>query len=148
MLTYATFSDIILSGGVYTVNQRLKIIRKFKKMSQEEFGKKIGVTKTAVSKMELGTYNITDSMIKLVCKEFHINEDWLRHGEGEMEFELLPTSETATYVSSLLIKDNPFNDLIKALMSAYDKLDPKSQAIINESIALQFELTKKKQSES
>ena len=130
------------------MNQRLKIIRKLKKMNQEEFGKKIGVTKTAVSKMELGTYNITDSMIKLICKEFNINEDWLRHGDGEMESELLPTSETATYVSSLLIKDNPFNDLIKALMSAYDKLDPKSQAIINESITLQFEQTKKKQSES
>lgn len=130
------------------MNQRLKILRKLKKMSQEEFGKKIGVTKTAVSKMELGTYNITDSMIKLVCKEFNINEDWLRHGEGEMESILLPTSETATYVSSLLIKDNPFNDLIKALMNAYDKLDTKSQDIINESIALQFEQKKRKQSES
>lgn len=130
------------------MNQRLKTIRKSNNMNQEEFGRKLGVTKTAVSKMELGTYNITDSMIKLICKEYNINEDWLRRGEGDMISNILPTSETATYVSSLLNKDNPFNDLIKALMSAYDKLDPKSQSIINESIALQFEQTKKKQSES
>lgn len=130
------------------MNQRLKTIRKSNNMNQEEFGRKLGVTKTAVSKMELGTYNITDSMIKLICKEFNINEDWLRRGEGEMISEILPTSETATYVSSLLLKDNPFNDLIKALMNAYDKLDSKSQGIINESIALQFEQKKKMQSES
>lgn len=130
------------------MNERIKVLRKFLKISQEEFGNRVGISKSAVSNMESGRYNATDSMIKLICKEFNINEDWLRHGEGEMESDLLPTSETATYVSSLLIKDNPFNDLIKALMSAYDKLDTKSQAIINESIALQFEQTKKKQSES
>lgn len=130
------------------MNERIKVLRKFLKISQEEFGNRIGISKSAVSNMESGRYNATDSMIKLICKEFNINEDWLRCGEGEMILEILPTSETATYVSSLLLKDNPFNDLIKALMSAYDKLDSKSQDIINESIALQFEQKKKKQSES
>lgn len=130
------------------MNERIKVLRKFLKISQEEFGNRIGISKSAVSNMESGRYNATDSMIKLICKEFNINEDWLRCGEGEMILEILPTSETATYVSSLLLKDNPFNDLIKALMRAYDKLDSKSQDIINESIALQFEQKKKKQSES
>lgn len=130
------------------MNERLKQIRKTRSMNQEEFGKKLGVTKTAISKMELGTYNITDSMIKLICNEFSINENWLRHGEGKMYNDLLPKSDTATYVSSLLIKDNPFNDLIKALMNSYEKLDPKSQEIINDSISEQFNLKKKKQSES
>lgn len=129
------------------MNQRLKTIRKSNNMNQEEFGKKLGVTKTAISKMELGTYNITDSMIKLVCREFTINEDWLRTGQGKMYIDSLPKSETAIYVSSLLVKDNPFNDLIKSLMKAYDKLDSKSQEIINESILEQFNSKKKKQSE-
>lgn len=64
------------------MNERLRELRKKCDLSQEEFGKKLGVTKTAVSKMELGTYQITDTMLKLICSEFNANERWLRFGEG------------------------------------------------------------------
>ncbi|MFR6349802.1 MAG: helix-turn-helix domain-containing protein [Enterocloster aldenensis] len=63
------------------MNERLRELRKKCGLSQEEFGKKLGVTKTAVSKMELGTYQITDTMLKLICSEFNVNEKWLRSGE-------------------------------------------------------------------
>ena len=49
------------------MNERLRELRKKCGLSQEEFGKKLGVTKTAVSKMELGTYQITDTMLKLMA---------------------------------------------------------------------------------
>lgn len=66
------------------MNERLKKIRKEFRLNQEEFGKRLGVTKTAVSKMELGTYNITDSMTKLVCREFNIDYIWFTTGIGDM----------------------------------------------------------------
>lgn len=69
------------------MNNRIKEIRKFKDLSQEKFGEHLGVTKTAISKMELGTYNITDTMVKLICSEFNVSEHWLRTGEGEMFLE-------------------------------------------------------------
>lgn len=64
------------------LKERLKKIRTLKKMSQEEFGKRLGVTKSTISNIENGRFNITDTMIKLVCSEFNINEDWLRTGNG------------------------------------------------------------------
>ena len=66
------------------MNERIKEVRKFYSLSQEKFGEKLGVTKTAVSKMELGTYNVTDTMAKLICSEYNVSLDWLETGNGEM----------------------------------------------------------------
>ena len=74
------------------MNSRIKEIRKAKGLSQEKFGEQLGVTKTSISKMELGTYNVTESMIKLICSEFNVSEEWLRYGDGDM-FANLPKDE-------------------------------------------------------
>lgn len=66
------------------VNERIKEIRKHYNLSQEKFGEKLGVTKAAISRMELGTYNVTDTMLKLICSEYSINRDWIETGSGEM----------------------------------------------------------------
>lgn len=67
------------------MNERIKIIRKSLNLTLEEFGKKVGVTKTAISRLEKGERNLTDQMILSICREFNINENWLRTGEGEMK---------------------------------------------------------------
>ena len=66
------------------MNERILILRKALKLSQEKFGERLGVTKSAVSKMELGTYNITDTILRLISKEFNVSYDWLVSGSGEM----------------------------------------------------------------
>lgn len=63
---------------------RIKELRKKLDLSQDKFGEQLGVTKSAVSRIELGTYNATDTMIRLICSTFNVNEEWLRTGEGEM----------------------------------------------------------------
>ncbi len=67
-----------------TIGERVKAIRKASRLNQEEFGKKIGIRKTAVSKIETGENTLTDQNCLLICREFNINEEWLRTGEGEM----------------------------------------------------------------
>lgn len=57
-------------------------------MSQEEFGKKIGIESRAhISALENGNRNITDRIIKDVCREFGISEDWLRYDKGDMDIK-------------------------------------------------------------
>ncbi len=72
-----------------TVNDRIKKLRtiylkeKLKtKLSQGDFGHKIGLTKSAVSCLESGRNNLTDQTAKLICQEFNVNEDWLKNGVG------------------------------------------------------------------
>lgn len=64
--------------------ERLKNIRKAKGLTMEQFGERLGVTKSAVSKWENGGREVTNQVIKAVCKEFGVNENWLRTGKGDM----------------------------------------------------------------
>lgn len=53
----------------------------------ENFAKPLGVRKTAISKLENGERSLTDQMAKSICREYGVNEKWLRTGEGEMFVE-------------------------------------------------------------
>jgi transcriptional regulator with XRE-family HTH domain len=64
--------------------ERLRLLRKTLNLNQTEFAKKLGVTFSAVSLMELGKTNLTDQNINLICLTFHVREHWLRTGEGDM----------------------------------------------------------------
>ena len=74
------------------MSERIKIIRKALGLNQATFGAKLGVTNPAISKLENGERNITEQMILAICREFNVNENWLRNGEGEM-FIPIPTEE-------------------------------------------------------
>ena len=67
-----------------TIGDRIKKVRKEFKKSQEEFGAIIRIGKTSVSKLENGENNPSGQTIVLICKEFGINEEWLRCGKEPM----------------------------------------------------------------
>lgn len=67
-----------------TIGERIKILRKEKNLSMEDFGAVIGMGKSAVSRIENGVNGTTDQTIRSICREFGVNEQWLRTGEGEM----------------------------------------------------------------
>lgn len=62
----------------------IKKVRQHFKLNQEIFGKCLGVTGAAVSRLENGTRNPSEQIILAICREFNVNEKWLRTGEGEM----------------------------------------------------------------
>lgn len=66
------------------MNERIKELRIALRLTQEDFGKVIGVQRAAVNKWEKGINGVADSMILSICREFGVNEQWLRTGEGEM----------------------------------------------------------------
>lgn len=67
-----------------TIGERIKVLRKEKNLSMEDFGAVIGMGKSAVSRIENGVNGTTDQTIRSICREFGVNEHWLRTGEGEM----------------------------------------------------------------
>lgn len=69
---------------------RVREIRKSKKvdLTMEEFGRRLGVTKVAISNIESGNRNLTNTMKLAICREFHVNQEWLETGEGEMFIEI------------------------------------------------------------
>lgn len=69
------------------MKNRIKQIRKEKGLTQVEFGEKIGVKGNTVTNYETGLRNPTDAVVLSICREFNVNEKWLRTGEGEMLLE-------------------------------------------------------------
>lgn len=79
------------------MNERIKELRSALGLSAEKFGSKIGVTRSAISKMELGVCNISEQSIISICREFNVSEEWLRNGTGEM-FNTLSRDEELAYI--------------------------------------------------
>lgn len=66
------------------MNERIRKLRKQLNLTMEKFGQKLGVKKNTVSQWESGANSLTDQMFKSICREFNVNEEWLRNGTGEM----------------------------------------------------------------
>ena len=112
--------------------ERVKEVRKALGFTLEKFGERLGVGKTAVSKIEHEQCALTDQMAKSICREFIINEEWLRTGSGEMRIPV--EDEAVAAVSDLVEKSNPLYDVIKGIMVAYQKLDGTSREVIDQFI--------------
>lgn len=82
------------------MNERIKLLRKTLGLSGEKFGNKLGLTRMTISNLEHNRYNLTEQTIKLICREYNVNEDWLRTGNGEM-FNTLDTISLDDLASDL-----------------------------------------------
>ena len=70
-----------------TQGERIKDVRNSLGLTLEKFGEKLGVTKTAISRLEKGERSLTEPMTKSICREFSVDYMWLTTGEGEMFVE-------------------------------------------------------------
>lgn len=103
---------------------RVKQIRKVLGLSQESFGGTLGVTKTAICGIEAGRRGLTEQMAKSICREFNVNYEWLKNGEGEM-FDALPE----TLVDELVDEFN-LDDLDRRIILGYIQLSEADRAAI------------------
>ena len=103
------------------MNSRIKQLRTALKLTLEEFGDRIGVTRAAVSKWENGDRGIADSMVVSICREFNVNEQWLRTGEGRM------LSNEREAVLDRLAEKYDLNADDRDVLSAYLRLTPEQR---------------------
>ena len=66
------------------MNERVAQLRKHLGLTQKAFGERIGLTDAMVSMLESGKKKLQNRSISLICYTFGANEDWLRHGSGNM----------------------------------------------------------------
>lgn len=67
-----------------TIGDRIKQIRKDTGLTQKDFAERLGLFRGSLANYECGRANPIASVVVLICKEFNINEEWLRTGNGEM----------------------------------------------------------------
>ena len=88
------------------MKDRIKQLRKQLKLTQQGFADRIGVKQNTVATYEIGRNPPNDTVINLICREFDVNENWLRTGEGEMFRKLTRDERIADFVADVL-RDEP-----------------------------------------
>lgn len=106
------------------MNERIKELRAALGYTQEEFGKRIGIQRAAINKWEKGINGIADSMVISICREFGVNEQWLRTGEGEM-FE-----QTRETVLDKLCAEYGLDERRRAVIEGFLDLTEKEQEAV------------------
>lgn len=107
------------------MKERIKYIRKEVGLTQVEFGEKIGVKGNTVTGYEKGLRNPTDAVILSICREFNVNENWLRNGEGPIYKE-----RDGSFTEMLSDIDDSDDDFIKNIIKIYMELDEDSKAVL------------------
>lgn len=121
-----------------SIGERIKKLRKHLDLTQQKFGERLGIKGNTVAQYELGRNEPIDAVLSLLCKEFNVNENWLRTGEGEM-FEQLTEQQKLMKYTALLLKnkDSAIATAIQTLIVTYEQLDDTSKSTL-EKIALQY----------
>ena len=111
------------------MNQRLKALRKRLGLTQQEFSNRLGIKRNTVATYEAGKSNPSDAAVLLICREFNVNENWLRTGEGGDKNMFHPNSNSAL---DQLKNEYQLTDDALVMIEQFVKLKPETQhGIIN-----------------
>lgn len=105
------------------ISHRVKYLRKdVLKINQDDFSKKIGLSRSNIANIETGRVKLTDRTISDICREFNINEHWLRTGKGEMELTMDSDEEFMYLVGQFSAENDEYKKrIIKAMLSIEDR---------------------------
>ena len=114
-------------------NERIKQLRKGELgLTLEEFGNRIGLQKSAISKIERGENGVTDQTRLSICREFRVSETWLRTGEGEMFAPQSREEEIEAAVQRLLSGQRP--DFKRRLVTVLSALNEDQWEVLEEKL--------------
>lgn len=88
------------------MNNRVRTLRKELNLTLDKFGEQIGLKKSSLSQIENGKCAITEQTIKSICREFNVNENWLRTDEGDIHIQMSEEDELMKWAGKVLSKQN------------------------------------------
>ena len=110
-----------------TEGDRIKAVRLSRGLSQEKFGEVIKISGAAVSRLESGVNNASEQTRSLICKEFGVNDTWLRTGEGEMLVPVDREKEIMAFIGDIMTGEPDFR---RALVHILARMAPEEWAML------------------
>lgn len=108
-------------------NERVSQIRKDHNLTLEEFGNRLGVSRSAISNIECGKRGVTNQMRAAIIKEFNVNETWFRTGDESGEKYLQKAVEDEITDLFTEIMNAPADDDLRSLARAFARLTPQQR---------------------
>ena len=117
------------------MNNRIKEVRTKLKITQQEFADRIGCSRSGLANYEVGRNEPINSVIVAICREFNVNEEWLRTGNGEMFAPVNRDKEIEAFMNTVMKSESA--DFRRRLVSVLSKLDSAEWKLL-ESMALKL----------
>lgn len=100
------------------MNDRMKELRKALGLTQQEFADKLNMPRTNIGGYEIGARSPSNAVISLICREFNVNEGWLRTGEGAMFLDRTRDEQIASFIGNLQsVEDDTFKKRLISMLS-------------------------------
>ena len=110
------------------MKDRIRLLRHTLGLTQQKFADKLGIKGNAISQYESGRNAHIDAVISLICREFNVNEEWLRTGNGEMFVQRTRADELSSFVDQLL-QSEP-DDIRRRFVTAISRLSTKELEVL------------------
>ena len=123
------------------INERIKQIRKESGLTQSQFAEQIGLRQNSIALLESGKRMPSDQTILSICREFRVQQEWLRTGEGEPFRAPEVDAQLAAFLAE--ITDGDSSDFQKRFVSMLSRLRPDQWALL-EDMAKDLDLGTKK----
>lgn len=112
------------------MDERIKELRKSLGLNQADFGKRIGVAPNTISTYENGSRALSDAIIMSICREFGVNEDWLRTGNGDMFWEEKRKLQVGERIKAVLFnRPDSFQAQLLTVLLRYNPDGPEFAAL-------------------
>lgn len=111
------------------INERIKQIRKESGLTQSQFAERIGLKQNSIALLESGKRMPSDQTILSICREFRVQPEWLRIGEGEMFRKQTPKSQKIMDFAASIAR-NDDEEFRKRFVAMLADLDPKDWALL------------------
>ena len=113
---------------VIILKERINLIIEKLDISNAKFAERAEISQAYVSQLRSGARAPSDRTIKDICREFGVNEVWLRTGEGEPFKERTRQEEIMRFAVQTYKSDDEFR---KAFVAMLAKLEPEDWQALN-----------------
>lgn len=106
------------------MKNRIKKIRKELDLTQQKFADRLGVQRNTIAMYEMGKTTPSEAIILSICREFNVNEEWLRTGQGEMFIEISRDEQIASFIGEIQMNvDDSFKKRFISMLASLDESD-------------------------
>ena len=114
------------------MNERIKALRKRLGLTQQAFADRLKIARGNIGAYEVGKNAPSDAVVSLICKEFNVNEIWLRTGEGGDDNMFTKVNEEDRFSINLGKLSRTENQMARNMLNAIAEADPEKLKHIEE----------------
>lgn len=102
------------------MGERIRELRRALHLTQQEFAHRLGIKRGALANYEVGRNEPIDAVVRLICREFQVSEEWLRTGGGEMFLPLTEDETLARFLGEVTFGGDSFRRRFLLALSRMD----------------------------